>query len=203
MSLLRRFEKNEIFSCFVKWDVKIALYLFLAYSLYGVSYLISDGDYVVPLPMLFIFIPVVSMAFLFTSGFNKYSLLFLLIPLVVMSNKVSQYSPGIGGFIALLSIASWIVLGLVLLLDNGFKKVVKDHWVVLAFPISCLLSVLFLLDNPILMYSIFLLIGIVSAIIIRDDDEKYHLSNAIRRLIILAAFTSWMFLITALSVYLV
>jgi len=186
----------------LKWDVKIALYLFLAYALYGISYLFSDGDYVVPLPMLFIFVPIVSLVFFFTSGFNKFSVFFLLLPLVVMSDKMSQFNPGLSGMLVLLSVFSWILLGVLLIFDKNFKKVLQKHKIVLAFPIACLSSLLFLLGDQILTSSIFLLIGVVSSIIIRDDDEKYNLKVHKRRLFILASFISWMYLITVLSVYL-
>lgn len=186
----------------MKWDVKIAVYLFLAYTLYGIGYLISDGDYVVPLPMLFIFVPLVSIIFFFTNGFNKYTIFFLLLPIVVMSDKISQFNPGLSGFLVLLSILSWVVLGTIVAFDKTFRKQIKSAKLLFAFPIACWLTILFLLEYQILVNSVFLLIGITSFVIVRDDGGKYNLNVPIRRLIILSSFTACMYLITSLSVYL-
>jgi len=185
----------------LKWDVKIALYLFLAYALYGLSYLISDGDYVVPLPMLYIFIPIVSLAFLFTSGINKYTIFFLLLPLTVMSDKISQYNPGLSGVLVLASIVSWVVLGFLLIFNKEYIKASKSNITLIFFPVICLLTPLFLIDNSILIYALFFLIGILAGLIVREDGGKYELNIPERRLMILSSFTAWMYLITALSFY--
>jgi hypothetical protein len=186
----------------LKWDVKIALYLFLAYAFYGISYLFSDGDYVVPLPMLFIFIPIVSVVFFFTSGFNKYSIFFLLLPLGIMSDWISQINSGVSGVLALINIAAWVALGLILFFNKEYQRQTNKYRLLYSFPIASMCALLFLLNNPLLHISVFLLIGITTSFLIRDDEEKYNLDTSIRRLMILSSFTSWMYLISTLSVYL-
>ena len=42
----------------------------------------------------------------------------------------------------------------------------------------------------------------IDSLIIREDEEKYNLNTSVRRLMILSSFTSWMYLISMLSVYL-
>ena len=186
----------------MKWDVKIALYLFLAYAFYGISYLFSDGDYVVPLPMLFIFVPIVSVVFFFTSGFNRYSIFFLLLPLGIMSDWISQINSGVSGVLALANIAAWVVLGLIVFFNKEYQGQGNKNRLLYAFPIASMCALLFLLNNPLLNVSVFLLIGITTSFLIRDDEEKYNLDTSIRRLMILSSFTSWMYLISKLSVYL-
>jgi hypothetical protein len=186
----------------LKWDVKIALYLFLAYAFYGISYLFSDGDYVVPLPMLFIFIPIVSVVFFFTSGFNKYSIFFLLLPLGIMSDWISQINSGVSGVLALINIAAWVALGLILFFNKEYQRQTNKYRLLYSFPIASMCALLFLLNNPLLHISVFLLIGITTIFVVRDDEEKYNLDTSLRRLMILSSFTSWMYLISTLSVYL-
>ena len=186
----------------MKWDVKIALYLFLAYALYGISYLFSDGDYVVPLPMLFIFIPIVSVVFFFKSGFNKYSIFFLLLPLGVMSDWISQVNSGVSGILALTNIAAWAALGLLLFFNKEYQGQANKNMLLYSFPIASMCALLFLLNSPLLNVFLFLLIGITASLLIREDEEKYNLNTSVRRLMILSSFTSWMYLISTLSVYL-
>lgn len=186
----------------MKWDVKIALYLFLAYAFYGISYLFSDGDYVVPLPMLFIFIPIVSMVFFFTSVFNKYSIFFLLLPLGVMSDWISQINTNISGVFTLVNIAAWSGLGLMLFFNKEYKEQANKNILLYSFPIASICALLFLLNNPILHVSVFLLMGITTSLLIREDEERYSLNTSVRRLMVLSSFISWMYLISMLSVYL-
>ncbi|MDC0314115.1 hypothetical protein OAL26_03215 [Flavobacteriales bacterium] len=186
----------------MKWDVKIALYLFLAYALYGISYLFSDGGYVVPLPMLFILMPIVSMSFFFTSGFNKYSIFFLLLPLGAMSDWISQINSGVSGVLAITNIAAWAALGLLLFFNKEYQQQANKNRLLYSFPVASMCALLFLLNNPLLNISVFLLIGITTSLIIREDEEKYNLNTSVRRLMILSSFISWMYLITVLSVYL-
>ena len=186
----------------MKWDVKIAFYLFLAYAFYGISYLFSDGDYVVPLPMLFIFMPIVSVVFFFTSGFNKYSVFFLLLPLGAMSDWISQVNSGISGVLVLTNIAAWVTVGLLLFFNKEYQEQANKNILLYSFPIASICALLFLLNNPLLNISVFLLIGITASFVIREDEEKYNLNNSIRRLMILSSFISWMYLISMLSVYL-
>ena len=186
----------------MKWDVKIALYLFLAYAFYGISYLFSDGDYVVPLPMLFILMPIVSMSFFFTSEFNKYSIFFLLLPLGVMSDWISQINSGISGVLAIINIAAWAALGLLLFFNKEYQVQANKNILLYSFPIASACALLFLINSPLLNISVFLLIGITTSLIIREDEENYNLNTSVRRLMILSSFTSWMYLATKLSVYL-
>jgi len=186
----------------LKWDVKIALYLFLAYALYGISYLFSDGDYVVPLPMLFILMPIVSMVFFFTSGINKYSIFFLLLPLGVMSDWISQINSGISGILAIANIAAWVALGLLLFFNKEYQGQANKNVLLYSFPIASMCALLFLLNIPLLNIFVFLLIGITASFLIREDEEKYNLNTSVRRLMILSSFIAWMYLISMLSVYL-
>ena len=186
----------------MKWDVKIALYLFLAYAFYGISYLFSDGDYVVPLPMLFIFIPIVSVVFFFKSGFNKYSIFFLLLPLGVMNDWVIQINSGVSGILALTNIAAWVALGLLLFFNKEYQGHANKNILLYSFPIASMCALLFLLNSLLLNVSVFLLIGITASFLIREDEEKYNLNTSVRRLMILSSFISWMYLISTLSVYL-
>jgi hypothetical protein len=186
----------------LKWDVKIALYLFLAYAFYGISYLFSDGDYVVPLPMLFIFMPIVSMVFFFTSGFNKYSIFFLLLPLGIMSDRISQVNSGVSGVLVLTNILAWVALGLLLFFNKEYQGQANKNILLYSFPIASMCALLFLLNSLLLNVSVFLLIGITASFLIREDEEKYNLNTSVRRLMILSSFTSWMYLISTLSVYL-
>lgn len=155
-----------------------------------------------PLPLLFIFIPIVSIAFFFTSGLNKYSLFFLLLPLGIMSDWISQFNSGASGILSLTNIAAWIILGLILFFSTEYQVQANKNILLYSFPIASACALLFLINSPLLNISVFLLIGITTSLIIREDEEKYNLNTSVRRLMILSSFTSWMYLATKLSVYL-
>ena len=186
----------------MKWDVKIALYLFLGYAFYGISYLFSHGDYVVPLPMLFIFIPIVAIIFIFSHRFNSYTFFFLLLPLSVMSDKINEFSPTLSDIGAFISILSCVALGIFLLIDKRYRRQQQANVLLIAYPIVCISALLFLLNNTFINMLLFLALGVTSALIVRDDEEKFKLFIPIRRVLILSSFVSWMYLVTLLSVYL-
>ena len=186
----------------MKWDVKIAFNLFFAYAFNGISYLFTDGEWVVPLPLLFIFIPIVSIAFFFTSGLNKYSLFFLLLPLGVMSDWISQFNSGASGILSLTNIAAWAILGLILFFKKEYTEKANKYILLYSFPFMSICALLFLFNNSFINVSVFLLIGITTGLIIREDEAKYNLNTSVRRLMILSSFTSWMYLATVLSAYL-
>ena len=152
--------------------------------------------------MLFIFIPIVSVVFFFKSGFNKYSIFFLLLPLGVMNDWVSQIYSGVSGILALTNIAAWVALGLLLFFNKEYQGHANKNILLYSFPIASMCALLFLLNSPLLNVSVFLLIGITASFLIREDEEKYNLNTSVRRLMILSSFTSWMYLISTLSVYL-
>lgn len=119
-----------------------------------------------------------------------------------MSDWISQINSGVSGVLALINIAAWVALGLILFFNKEYQRQTNKYRLLYSFPIASMCALLFLLNNPLLHISVFLLIGITTIFVVRDDEEKYNLDTSLRRLMILSSFTSWMYLISALSVYL-
>lgn len=120
----------------------------------------------------------------------------------VLSDKVGEFSYIARDIFVIASMVAWIVLALVLFFDNSFKANVKKQKVLIIIPLLYLLSFLLLFNDFYLTTGVFLLLGITTGIAVREDGEGYTLKLQIRRLFILTAFISWMYLITMLSVYL-
>ena len=119
-----------------------------------------------------------------------------------MSDWISQINSGVSGVLALINIAAWVALGLILFFNKEYQRQTNKYRLLYSFPIASMCALLFLLNNPLLHISVFLLIGITTIFVVRDDEEKYNLDTSLRRLMILSSFTSWMYLISTLSVYL-
>lgn len=119
-----------------------------------------------------------------------------------MSDWISQINLGISGVLAITNIAAWAVLGLLLFFNKEYKVQANKNRLLYSFPFMSICALLFLFNNSLINVSVFLLIGITTSIVIREDEEKYNLNTSVRRLIILSSFTSWMYLATILSVYL-
>lgn len=119
-----------------------------------------------------------------------------------MSDWISQINSGISGILAIINIAAWAALGLLLFFNKEYQVQANKNILLYSFPIASACALLFLINSPLLNISVFLLIGITTSLIIRDDEEKYNLNISVRRLMILSSFTSWMYLATKLSVYL-
>ncbi len=119
-----------------------------------------------------------------------------------MSDWISQVNSGISGVLVLTNIAAWVTVGLLLFFNKEYQEQANKNILLYSFPIASICALLFLLNNPLLNISVFLLIGITASFVIREDEEKYNLNNSIRRLMILSSFISWMYLISMLSVYL-
>ena len=119
-----------------------------------------------------------------------------------MSDWISQINLGISGVLAIINIAAWAALGLLLFFNKEYQQQANKNISLYSFPLASMCVLLFLLNNPLLNVFVFLLIGITASFLIREDEEEYHLNTSVRRLMILSSFTSWMYLISMLSVYL-
>ena len=65
----------------MNWDTKVTLYIFLGYLFYGLSFYITDGNFVPPLPAVpFIFL-FIGLLFSIKTPFSFYTFFYLLIPI--------------------------------------------------------------------------------------------------------------------------
>ena len=119
-----------------------------------------------------------------------------------MSDWISQVNSSASGILTLTNIAAWVALGLLLFFNKEYQGQANKNVLLYSFPIASMCALLFLLNNPLLNIFLFLLIGITTSLIIREDEEKYNLNTSLRRLMILSSFIAWMYLATKLSVHL-
>lgn len=94
----------------IDFDLKLVRGLGLAYLFYGVVYLIEISEFLVPLPMVFFFVPIAGALMFFRSiGKWKGAFIFLLLPILVMKDLMLNDYPNMTGVLLIITFASWTV----------------------------------------------------------------------------------------------
>lgn len=99
----------------MRWDYKLVYYLLLTYFMYGLFNWFYLGDFITPLPLSFVFGLIIPIAFLLKTKLTLYSILFLTIPLLLFKDLIIYYNENIGAIFIIVSLTSFVVLGLILL----------------------------------------------------------------------------------------
>lgn len=109
----------------IDFDLKLVRGLGLAYLFYGIVYLIEINEFLVPLPMVFFFVPIAGVLMFFRSIKKwKGAFILLLLPILVMKDLMLNDYPNITGMLLILTFASWTVWAWVAFFgeDNGNFK---------------------------------------------------------------------------------
>ncbi len=96
-------------------EKKIVFRVLLTYILYGVFYIFTLGDFIVPLPFIYLAIPAVAIYF-FTKSFQSNKSWFLvLLPFIVLKDVLMELNINFVAIISYVSLVSWALLGLFIL----------------------------------------------------------------------------------------
>lgn len=109
----------------MRWDYKLVSYLLLIYFFYGLINLLELSDFVVPLPLSFIFTLLTSFLFSLKTKFSICTFLFFCIPLIMLKDLFIYNYELLGVILILLSVTSWITLGILLIRHDNESTLVK------------------------------------------------------------------------------
>lgn len=94
----------------IDFDLKLVRGLGLAYLFYGLVYLIEISEFLVPLPMVFFFVPITGIFMFFRSiGKWKGAFIFLLLPILVMKDLILNDYPNITGILLVITFVFWTI----------------------------------------------------------------------------------------------
>lgn len=88
-------------------DLKMVRGFALSYFIYGLVYWIQIKEFLVPLPMVYFFVPLAGVVMFVRSVKWIGSFLFLLIPFIVLKDLVWIYIPGLTIILSVLTFLSW------------------------------------------------------------------------------------------------
>jgi hypothetical protein len=96
-------------------EKKIVFRVLLTYILYGVFYIFTLGDFIVPLPVIYLAIPLVAIYFFIRSIQSNKSWFLLLLPFIVLKDVMMELNINFVAFISYASLVSWALFGLFIL----------------------------------------------------------------------------------------
>lgn len=133
-------------------DLKMVRVFALSYFVYGLVYWIQIQEFLVPLPMVYFFVPLAGLV-MFTRSINWLgSILYLLVPFLVVKDLVLVHFPTITGVVALLTFLLWSVWSGIVF-TNQKERGVKSYvflvsqqmiWLLWALPFEWMQIVLML-----------------------------------------------------------
>lgn len=126
-----------------KFDVKVLRYALLTYVMYGVFSIFNLGAFVVPLPMVFIIVPLVAAIYIVRNKFAYQSIVLLVLPIVVLDELWMGSSPVFMRMFLLLAIAIWVFWGSSFLWKEELKNTQKS----LIMGVSQFFLILTIIDN--------------------------------------------------------
>ncbi len=179
----------------MKWDIKLVAYSLLIYFTFGLINLISLGDFVVPLPLSYIFCTIISLIYFFTSKISIHSLLFICIPLIVLKDLIIHYNLTYGKILIISSIISWGVFGILLLIK--FRNQILSN----LLGIALIFLPIILLNHSYISIPYLLLVLFLNFKVIQK--QLFSVSQIFERINLLIALIIGLFLLNELSIYLV
>ncbi len=180
----------------LEFDIKIFRYALLTYILYGVFSLIQLGAFVVPLPMVFIIVPLVAVIYTIRNQFVYQSILLITMPIVVLEELWMGQSPLIIRIVLLAAIVLWAIWGSSFLWK---KQLTKTPFSVL-MGVSQLFIFLSLVNNIGYFNYLGQLIPFVGAVIYyAANKNNTHIIKDLRIILLIQLIAS-LYLITLLSI---
>ena len=178
----------------MRWDYKLVYYLLLTYFIYGVFNWLSLSDFVVPLPLSFIFAPLIAFTFIIKTKPSLYSLLFLAIPLLMIKDLIIYYNETLGITLSIIGLFSWMALGGILL------KNYKDNLFIKITAIGLLIAPILLLGNQYLTLGYLAILLFTSFKILQNNNS---LKEPIERALLLFTFINALYALNEFSNWMV
>lgn len=146
-------------------EIKIVKYVLLTYVMFGLMNVFILKDFVVPLPIIYIAIPMVAIYFFILSIRSALSWFFIIIPLIVLKDIMMDYNINFVAIISLISLITWVVFGIVILLKTQHKSnFITFYSVFLMISVLTLLPIAFNLS-----WIIFPLIGLFGSLFLKSN----------------------------------
>ena len=178
----------------MRWDYKLVSYLLLTYFIYGVFNWFSLSDFVVPLPLSFIFAPLIAFTFVIKTKPSIYSILYLAIPLIMLKDLFIYYNENLGIAFIVVSILSWMILGGLLFKES------KNNLLTKASAIGLLASPILIIGNHNLNLGYLLIILFTSFKTLQTNN---NIKEPLERSLLLFSFINALYLLNETSIWLV
>jgi hypothetical protein len=154
-------------------EIKIVKYVLLTYVMYGLMNVFILKDFVVPLPIIYIVIPLVAVYFFILSIRSSLSWFFIFIPLVVLKDVMMEYNINFVAIISIISLFTWVIFGIVI-----YNQTTHKSKLLLIYSILIMTSIFTLLPTDFnFSWIIFPLIGIMGSWVLKNNLESKIISE--------------------------
>lgn len=172
----------------VDFDLKIVRGFALAFFLYGLVYWFEIGDFLVPLPMVYFFVPVAGLLMFVRSIKWIGSVALLLIPFIVIKDLTWNSYPNFTGVLALITFLVWSVWSIFV-----FKRKEEKNWKSWFFVASQqLIWLIWVVQIPVVQLVMALLILIGVTVFVREQinnvNQVYNVRVGLLIQLIIALF---------------
>jgi hypothetical protein len=159
----------------IDFDLKLVRGFALSYFIYGLVYWIQIKEFLVPLPMVYFFVPVAGFIMFVRSIKWWAAFVLLLIPFVVLKDLTLYAYPNVSGVLLLLTFLSWSGIAWYIFYKDKDRSL--SSWV---FPISqSLIWLVWLVKGQEIQLTMTLMILIGATMFVRkhinDANAVYHL----------------------------
>lgn len=179
----------------MRWDYKLVSYSLLIYFTYGILNLLDLNDFVVPLPLSFIFTIIISIVFSFKTKLSIYTSIFTGIPLLILKDLFIYNYEWTGIIFIILSLISWMVLGLLLI------KYAEKNSYILTTGVLLIFAPILLINSLILSLGYLTILLLISFYILQKGFLRTNIP--LERSLLMLSFIITLFLINEASVFLV
>lgn len=176
----------------MNWEVKLPLYLFLFYFFYGLFSWAEIGDFVPPIIIMPIIIPMVGLFYISKNIKSLYNVIYLLFSIGITVNIIPFLSSEIKNYIYIVTLFVLIVFSLILFIKCFLNKSDKKY---LYFPLIILTTPILYLENDFYPLLYFSLLGLASFF---SYKQKAYNSIGEQRFLLLTGFSSSIYLINFL-----
>lgn len=178
----------------MRWDYKLVSYLLLTYFIYGLINWFSLSDFVVPLPLSFIFAPLIALTFIIKTKPSIHTFLYLAIPLLMLKDLVIYFNEIVGIICSIIGLIAWMVLGGLL-----FKSTERSFFTnISAF--GLLAAPLLLIGNQYLSLGYLIILLFTSYRILQSENK---LKEALERSLLLFTFINALYILNEFSNWMV
>ncbi|MCB9189861.1 MAG: hypothetical protein H6599_11350 [Flavobacteriales bacterium] len=181
----------------IDFDLRMLRGLGLAYFFYGLVYWIQLGEFLVPLPMVYIFIPF-SGIIMFLRSINHWigAFILLLLPVMVLKDLTLNDYPNLSGLLMLATFLVWSIWSWTV----GLKSDLKNYTKGLFIGSQNLIWLMWLISSSLVQIIIVIAILIGATIYVRRYLEEATCVHHVR-VGLLIQFMMVLYLLQQLSIY--
>ena len=152
-------------------EIKLVKYVLLTYIMYGLMNVFILNDFVVPLPIIYIAIPLVAVYFFWLSIRTSLSWFLLIIPFIVLKDIMMDFNVNLVAIVTIVSLVSWVLFGVVILKQKYVVSIAQK-----VYGIFLLATVLSLLPTTFnLTWVILPFVGLLSFVFTKNLESKLNL----------------------------